>query len=143
MPVRRHRRDRSRSRVVTTAGFAEGVRRFIIGLAKKMLVANTVAVAADAIFALPAASSTLGLAWLGVVCYTLQIYFDFSGYSDMAIGLAKLLRHRLPRELQLSLLGPVDHRVLAALAHLAVDLVPRLPVHSAGRQPPRPGADLS
>lgn len=77
-------------RVVTTAGFAEGIRRFIIGLAKKMLVANTVAVTADAIFALPGRELNFGLAWLGVACYTLQIYFDFSGYSDMAIGLAKL-----------------------------------------------------
>ena len=77
-------------RVITTAGFAEGIRRFIIGLAKKMLVANTVAVAADAIFALPGRELNFSLAWLGVVCYTLQIYFDFSGYSDMAIGLAKL-----------------------------------------------------
>ena len=78
------------NRVITTAGFAEGIRRFIIGLAKKMLVANTVAVAADAIFALPGRELNFSLAWLGVVCYTLQIYFDFSGYSDMAIGLAKL-----------------------------------------------------
>jgi len=77
-------------RVVTMAGFAEGVRRFIMGLAKKMLVANTVAVTADAIFALPGSQLNFSLAWLGVVCYTLQIYFDFSGYSDMAIGLAKL-----------------------------------------------------
>ena len=78
------------SRTITIAGFAEGVRRFIIGLAKKMLVANTVAVAADAIFALPGRELNFSLAWLGVACYTLQIYFDFSGYSDMAIGLAKL-----------------------------------------------------
>ncbi len=77
-------------RVVTMSGFAEGIRRFIIGLAKKMLVANTVAVTADAIFKLPAGELNFGLAWLGVACYTLQIYFDFSGYSDMAIGLAKL-----------------------------------------------------
>lgn len=77
-------------RIITTAGFAEGVRRFILGLAKKVLVANTVAVAADAIFKLPGSDLTLGLSWLGVTCYTLQIYFDFSGYSDMAIGLAKM-----------------------------------------------------
>ena len=77
-------------RVVTSAGFAQGIRRFIIGLAKKMLVANTVAVAADGIFKLPGNQLNFSLAWLGVVCYTLQIYFDFSGYSDMAIGLAKL-----------------------------------------------------
>jgi alginate O-acetyltransferase complex protein AlgI len=77
-------------RIITTAGFAEGIRRFIMGLAKKMLVANTVAVTADAIFAIPGRELNFSLAWLGVCCYTLQIYFDFSGYSDMAIGLAKL-----------------------------------------------------
>jgi alginate O-acetyltransferase complex protein AlgI len=79
-----------RERLITSAGFAEGVRRFILGLAKKVLVANSVAVTADAIFAIPARELTLGLSWLGIACYTLQIYFDFSGYSDMAIGLAKL-----------------------------------------------------
>jgi alginate O-acetyltransferase complex protein AlgI len=55
-----------------------------------------VAVPADAIFALPASELTWGLAWLGIVCYTLQIYFDFSGYSDMAIGLALLFGFRFP-----------------------------------------------
>jgi alginate O-acetyltransferase complex protein AlgI len=82
--------EQIRERIVTSAGFAEGVRRFIIGLAKKVLIANSVAVTADAIFALPASELNLGLSWLGIACYTLQIYFDFSGYSDMAIGLAKL-----------------------------------------------------
>jgi alginate O-acetyltransferase complex protein AlgI len=77
-------------RVVTEEGFAEGCRQFIYGLAKKMLIANTLAVPADAIFSLPADALTCGLAWLGAICYTLQIYFDFSGYSDMALGLARL-----------------------------------------------------
>jgi alginate O-acetyltransferase complex protein AlgI len=77
-------------RVVTRDGFAAGVRRFILGLGKKMLIANIVAVPADAIFNLPVNSLTPGLAWLAMVCYTLQIYFDFSGYSDMAIGLARM-----------------------------------------------------
>jgi alginate O-acetyltransferase complex protein AlgI len=79
-----------RERVVTSAEFAEGVRRFILGLSKKVLIANSVAVVADAIFAIPARELNFGLSWLGITCYTLQIYFDFSGYSDMAIGLAKL-----------------------------------------------------
>ena len=83
-------------RVVTREAFALGVQRFVIGLAKKMLVANTVAVPADAIFSLPTWELTVGLAWLGIVCYTLQIYFDFSGYSDMAIGLALLFGFRFP-----------------------------------------------
>jgi len=72
------------------AVFAEGIRRFVGGLAKKMIIANAVAVPADQIFSLPAAGLSAPVAWLGVVCYTLQIYFDFSGYSDMAVGLGKM-----------------------------------------------------
>jgi alginate O-acetyltransferase complex protein AlgI len=77
-------------RVVTRELFASGVSRFILGLGKKVLVANTVALAADKVFAIPTDQLTPGLAWLGVICYTLQIYFDFSGYSDMAIGLGRM-----------------------------------------------------
>jgi alginate O-acetyltransferase complex protein AlgI len=74
------------ARVVGLDGFATGVRRFVIGLGKKMLIANIVAGPADRLFALPAGELTAAHAWLATVCYTLQIYFDFSGYSDMAIG---------------------------------------------------------
>jgi len=70
--------------------FAEGVRRFTGGLAKKMLIANAVAVPADQIFALPGNELSPAVAWFGALCYTLQIYFDFSGYSDMAVGLGKM-----------------------------------------------------
>lgn len=77
-------------RVVTINGFAGGIRRFCFGFAKKVLIANTVAKAADKIFALPPEQLDFVTAWTGAVCYTLQIYFDFSGYSDMAIGLAAL-----------------------------------------------------
>jgi alginate O-acetyltransferase complex protein AlgI len=77
-------------RVLTGEGFAEGVRRFVMGFAKKMIVANVVAFPADKIFALPADQLTAPLAWFGALCYTLQIYFDFSAYSDMAIGLGKM-----------------------------------------------------
>lgn len=68
----------------------EGIRRFIYGLAKKMLLANTVAVPADQIFSLPSTVLSPALAWFGALCYTLQIYYDFSGYSDMAIGMGKM-----------------------------------------------------
>ena len=70
--------------------FTDGVRRFVKGLAKKVLIANTVAFPADQIFSLPASQLSTADAWLGTVCYTLQIYFDFSGYSDMAVGLGKM-----------------------------------------------------
>jgi alginate O-acetyltransferase complex protein AlgI len=81
-------------RTVTLAGFAEGIRRFILGLGKKMLLANVVAVPADQIFAIPTQQLTMPVAWLGAVCYALQIYFDFSGYSDMAIGLGRMFGFR-------------------------------------------------
>ena len=62
--------------------FAEGVRRFVGGLGKKMIIANSLAVPADQIFALSANELSTPTAWFGIVCYTLQIYFDFSGYSE-------------------------------------------------------------
>lgn len=84
------------SRHVDMALFASGVRRFIIGLGKKVLIANPLGEVADQIFALSGGDLTTGLAWLGIACYTLQIYFDFSGYSDMAIGLGKMFGFRFP-----------------------------------------------
>ena len=77
-------------RTISLDCFADGVRRFAVGLAKKVLIANTLAVPADQIFALPANGLSTPCAWFGLVCYTLQIYFDFSGYSDMAIGMGKM-----------------------------------------------------
>ena len=77
-------------RVVTRAGFAEGIRRFVGGLAKKVLIANAVALPADQIFKLQDHELTAPLAWFAAVCYMVQIYFDFSGYSDMAVGLGKM-----------------------------------------------------
>jgi alginate O-acetyltransferase complex protein AlgI len=83
-------------RTVTLDDFAYGVRRFIVGLSKKVLIANVVAGPADKIFSLPSAELSAAHAWLGIICYTLQIYFDFSGYSDMAIGLGRMFGFRFP-----------------------------------------------
>lgn len=74
------------SRQETVSDFSKGVRRFIIGLSKKLILANGCGQVADAIFDMKDLS--MGLAWIGIIAYALQIYFDFSGYSDMAIGLA-------------------------------------------------------
>lgn len=74
----------------------EGITRFIIGFAKKVLLADTFAVTADAIFSLPASELNFGTAWLGAISYTLQIYFDFSAYSDMAIGMGLMMGFRFP-----------------------------------------------
>jgi alginate O-acetyltransferase complex protein AlgI len=97
-PIIRYRdiADQLARRLVTVDDFGYGVRRFIIGLAKKVLVANVVAGPADRIFAMPVAELSAGHAWLGLTCYTLQIYFDFSGYSDMAIGLGRMFGFRFP-----------------------------------------------
>ena len=77
-------------RVHSSDKFSEGIMRFILGLAKKVLIANNLAIVADHVFNSPIEEiSTIG-AWLGIVAYTFQIYYDFAGYSDMAIGLAKM-----------------------------------------------------
>jgi alginate O-acetyltransferase complex protein AlgI len=83
-------------RILDAEGFGEGVRRFTLGLGKKVLIANTLAVPADRIFALPPFELSASVAWFGAVCYALQIYFDFSGYSDMAIGLGRMFGFRIP-----------------------------------------------
>ncbi|MCL1896661.1 MAG: MBOAT family protein [Clostridiales bacterium] len=70
--------------------FVAGAKRFIIGLSKKVIIANTVGYVADQVFSGPAIENTAATAWLGIICYTFQIFFDFSGYSDMAIGLGKM-----------------------------------------------------
>lgn len=77
-------------RKVDMNDFAAGTRRFVIGLGKKVIIANTVALTADNIFNAPFAEHTMATAWLGIICYSIQIYFDFSGYSDMAIGLGRM-----------------------------------------------------
>ncbi len=81
-------------RRITLKLFSDGVIRFVIGLGKKMLIANPLGEVADQIFAIPATDLTAPLTWLGITCYALQIYFDFSGYSDMAIGLGRMFGFR-------------------------------------------------
>jgi alginate O-acetyltransferase complex protein AlgI len=71
----------------TLDGLAKGTRRFIVGLAKKVLIANYMGSVADTLFAAPLNEINAAAAWMGAAAYALQIYFDFSGYSDMAIGL--------------------------------------------------------
>ncbi|MEO2076867.1 MAG: MBOAT family O-acyltransferase [Bacillus sp. (in: firmicutes)] len=79
-----------KKRFVNIEKFSEGIKIFIIGLSKKVLIANQVGFVADAIFNKPTSEMSVLLAWIGIIAYSLQIYFDFSGYSDMAIGLGKM-----------------------------------------------------
>lgn len=87
-------------RVVDFANVRDGLVRFLCGLAKKVLLADHVARLADQVFALPPAQLDAAAAWLGLLGFTLQIYFDFSGYSDMAIGLSRMLGFRLRENFQ-------------------------------------------
>jgi len=75
---------------VSRALLASGVQRFITGLAKKVLIADTLGRAADDLFSVPVPDLSAATAWLGALCYALQIYYDFSGYSDIAIGLGRM-----------------------------------------------------
>lgn len=74
----------------------EGILRFVIGLAKKVLIANQIGLLWETISQVPIGEVTTLMSWLGVVAFALQLYFDFSAYSDMAIGLGKLLGFELP-----------------------------------------------
>lgn len=76
-----------RNRKETIESFSYGIERFIIGLAKKVIIADVLAEIASGIFSLSSSGIDVPTAWIGIICYTLQIFFDFSGYSDMAIGL--------------------------------------------------------
>lgn len=82
--------DQIKSRIHNMELFSDGVRQFIIGLAKKVIIANPLGSIADTIFATSPENMSVTTAWIGIIAYSLQIYFDFSGYSDMAIGLGKM-----------------------------------------------------
>ncbi|MBL0339801.1 MAG: MBOAT family protein [Bacteroidetes bacterium] len=77
-------------------GVYEGLLRFIIGLGKKVLLANVLGSQVAIIFAVPVSELTFTTVWVGIIAYTFQIYFDFSGYSDMAIGIGKMLGFKFP-----------------------------------------------
>ena len=96
-PLERYRSidDQLSRRTIDMEIFASGISRFIIGLAKKMLIANTVGSVVDQIFSVPAGQLPAATAWLGIICFSIQLYFDFSGYTDMAIGLARMFGFNL------------------------------------------------
>ena len=84
-----------KERSVSAEDFASGICRFVVGLGKKVLLANQIGALWDQIYALGGETSVL-MAWLGAIAYTFQIYFDFSGYSDMAIGLGRIFGFKFP-----------------------------------------------
>jgi alginate O-acetyltransferase complex protein AlgI len=88
--------EQLRERSAALVDVAAGVERFVTGLAKKVLIANVAGRCADNIFELAPTELGFGTAWVGVIAYAIQIYFDFSGYSDMAIGLGRMFGFRFP-----------------------------------------------
>ena len=110
---------------------AIGLTVFTIGLFKKVVLADSAAVWVPPVFNQP--NVTAAEAWGGVLAYTFQIYFDFSGYSDMAIGLSLHVRHQAADQLQFALQGDQHNRLLAAVAHHPLPLPARLSVRSARR----------
>jgi alginate O-acetyltransferase complex protein AlgI len=97
-PIIKYHEMESQLRALPTAHFDDisaGFLRFMMGVAKKTLIADTLAPGIDQIFAADPAGIGFGYAWTGVLFFTFQIYFDFSGYSDMAIGIARMFGFRL------------------------------------------------
>ena len=96
-PIVRYKnvKNQIEKRTVPFEMIANGAKHFIIGLAKKVILANTIGSVVDQIFANPATENTAATAWFGIICYTFQIYIDFSGYSDMAIGLGNMFGFRV------------------------------------------------
>lgn len=88
--------DQITSRIETIDDKLNGFYRFCIGLAKKVLIANIMGAQADLIMNGNVSNLDFSTAWLGIIAYTFQIYFDFSGYSDMAIGLGRMMGFRFP-----------------------------------------------
>ncbi len=126
------------SRRISLENVAIGLTILVIGLFKKSVVADSFGLIASPVFQ-AANSNHLHLmdAWGGALAYSLQIYFDFSGYSDMAIGISTLFGIKLPFNFDAPYKSQQHRRILAALAHLAVALPARLSLHSARRQPAR------
>ncbi|CAM2060511.1 alginate O-acetyltransferase complex protein AlgI [Desulfovibrionales bacterium] len=85
-----------KDRALQLTDWSDGLRRFIIGLGKKVLIANTLGVASNQIMVTPGVDLSPALAWIGAICYTLQIYYDFSGYTDMALGISLVFGFKLP-----------------------------------------------
>jgi alginate O-acetyltransferase complex protein AlgI len=88
--------EQLKKRTLNIVRFTDGSARFTIGLAKKILIADTLGKVVDAAFSVPNGELTAYGAWVGIICYTFQIYYDFSGYSDMAIGMGLMLGFSFP-----------------------------------------------
>ena len=87
--------DQFKNRMESTLLFRSGIQRFVVGLFKKIIIANSCGEIANSIMMSPVDTINTPIAWLGIIAYTFQIYFDFSGYSDMAIGLGRMFGFKI------------------------------------------------
>lgn len=85
-----------KQRVITYEDLFRGIERFVYGLSKKIIIANPLSITVDQIFSLPSSELSFSLCWIAAILFALQIYYDFSGYSDMAIGLARIFGFKFP-----------------------------------------------
>ena len=115
---------------------AVGLSLFTFGLAKKVLIADNLVPVVG--LGLGGDDPQLLAAWIGILAYSLQIYFDFSGYSDMAIGVSRMLGFQIPFNFDSPYKADQCQRVLDPLAHLPVALSAQLSLYPPGWQPPRP-----
>ena len=109
-----------------------GAQLFLTGMFKKMVIADRMAIYVDPVFAHPELYAASAV-WMAVIAYSLQIYCDFSGYTDMARRHGPRFRLQAVAQFQHAIPGEKRLRVLASLAHIAFHLASRLPVHSSGR----------
>ena len=112
----------------------EGARRFILGLAKKVLLADQLSLMISQIQE-SGTSMSVVTAWIYLFAYTMQIYFDFSGYSDMAIGVGKMLGFEFKENFDYPYIAKSVDRILAKMAYFPEQLVSGLCLYSAWRQP--------
>ena len=127
-----------KSRTHSVSAAAEGVRRFTVGFAKKILLANQFGALASAYKSTQDASVLF--VWLYALAFLLQVYFDFSGYSDMAIGLGRMLGFHFPENFNYPYISASITEFWRQVAHVAWLVVPRLPLYPSRRQPEGQGA---
>lgn len=136
-PIVKYRdvQEQLRQRKADISAISYGCRRFVAGLAKKVLLANNAGLLWTEISGGNLADTTVLGAWLGVVAYAFQIYFDFSGYSDMAIGLGAILGFHFPENFNYPYVAKSITDFLAQVAYLSERLVSGVCLYPAGRQP--------
>ena len=122
------------SRRITSQEFSSGIQRFILGLTKKVILANPLGEVVDKIFTVPHSELTPGLAWFGIICYSFQIYFDFSGYSDMAIGLGRMFGFHFLENFNYPYISQSIQEFWRRW-HLSLIMVSRLCLYSPWRKP--------